>query len=82
MINTITNMACEWASSGRKMKNHQLVFSTGRHWPRAKEKKDEVVVETTDDDLIVISVGIGNNIVRRILIDDDSAVEILSYDVY
>lgn len=36
----------------------------------------------TENDPIVISADIGNNTVRRILINDSSAVEILSYDVY
>lgn len=38
-------------------------------------------MEITDDDPIVISIDIVNNMVRRVLIDDRSAVEILSYDV-
>lgn len=33
-------------------------------------------------DPILNSVNIGNNTVRRILIDDESVVEILSYDIY
>lgn len=39
-------------------------------------------MEATNNDLIVISTNIDNSNVRRILINDGSVVEILSYDVY
>lgn len=51
-------------------------------WQVSFNQRDEVAVESAEDDLIIISADIGNNTVRRILIDDGSAVEIMSNDIY
>lgn len=51
-------------------------------WHILFNQKDEVTVEAVDDDHIVISTDIGNNTIKMIFIDDGSAVEILSYDVF
>lgn len=45
-------------------------------------QKNKVTIEATNEDPILLSADIGNNTIRRILIDDGSAVEILSYYVY
>lgn len=91
MNNTITSVAPKWASSSRKRKNHQRIFTTtttpapgqGKEgWQVSFDQSDEIAVEAEEDDPIVISADIRNNTVRRILIDDGSAVKILSYDVY
>ena len=43
---------------------------------------DVDIVVDNDNDPIVVSIIIGNYQVHRVLIDDGSTVEILSYDVF
>ena len=43
---------------------------------------DVDIVVDNDNDPIVVSIIIGNYQVQRVLIDDESTVEILSYDVF
>ena len=43
---------------------------------------DVDIVVDNDNDPIVVSIIIGNYQVQRVLIDDGSIVEILSYDVF
>lgn len=93
VTNIIIGATQKWVTSKRKREDHllsvynvNLLPTSSRKqilpWSIQSIKNDANMVSDDGNDLIVITIGIANFDVKRILIDDRSVVEIFFYNAF